>query len=88
MGASRAANRNMGTLAQKLSQVPGGGLVTVGGSQNPSIRIQLPGLHFSKIMRLVSVTVSRARLLSVDLPAPLEAPFTTDELCKLRTCAP
>jgi multidrug efflux pump subunit AcrB len=41
MGASRAANRNMGTLAQKLSQVPGVGLVTVGGSQNPSIRIQL-----------------------------------------------
>ena len=31
----------MGTLAQKLSQVPGVGLVTVGGSQNPSIRIQL-----------------------------------------------
>jgi len=28
-------------LAQKLSQVPGVGLVTVGGSQNPSIRIQL-----------------------------------------------
>ena len=28
-------------LAQKLSQVPGVGLVTVGGEQNPSIRIQL-----------------------------------------------
>jgi HAE1 family hydrophobic/amphiphilic exporter-1 len=29
------------TLAQKVSQIPGVGLVTVGGEQNPSIRIQL-----------------------------------------------
>jgi multidrug efflux pump subunit AcrB len=28
-------------LAQKLSQVPGVGLVSIGGEQNPAIRVQL-----------------------------------------------
>ena len=52
-------------LAQKLSQVPGVGLVTVGGEQNPSIRVQLNpaqlaamGLDFETVrLALANLTV-------------------------------
>ena len=49
-------------LAQKLSQVSGVGLVTVGGEQNPSIRIQLNPAQLAAMDLISKPSGSRWRI--------------------------
>jgi HAE1 family hydrophobic/amphiphilic exporter-1 len=70
-------------LVQKLSQVPGVGLVSIGGEQNPAIRIQVnPALLAAEGLDLESVRAATARLtnrrdfMAVKTPFP-SSPMTS-----------
>jgi HAE1 family hydrophobic/amphiphilic exporter-1 len=70
-------------LAQKLSQVPGVGLVTVGGEQNPSIRIQLNPAQLAA-MNLDFETV-RLALASLTVVQPTGLLYGGQQAVALRT---
>jgi hydrophobe/amphiphile efflux-1 (HAE1) family protein len=58
-------------LAQKLSQIPGVGLVSVGGEQNPSIRIQLDPAQLAAEHLDVEAIRTAVGNLTVDQPKGL-----------------